>query len=156
MKSAVGMVLGSLAVLLVLLPVPTFAYDQSNNTEFAPDDDLLVLEKRVIPMNIPADNKMPWGFVEGRIFNHVEGLPVIIQIYKDDKPVHFAQADVKEDGSYEYKFRVRNVDGDHITNIYQDDYTVKIFKTVYLDSAYIEYLANLEKQHLDVSIQPLI
>ncbi|MGI0082025.1 MAG: hypothetical protein ACREAG_01790 [Nitrosopumilaceae archaeon] len=148
--------LASLVALLAIFPLPTFAEQQTIDTEFASADDLLVLEKRVIPMNIPADNKLPWGFIEGKVFNHAEGRPVIIQIYKDDKPVHFAQADVKEDGSYEYKFRARNVNDDHITNIYQGDYTVKIFKTVYLDSAYIEYLANLEKQNLEVSIQPLI
>ena len=36
--------------------------------------------------------------------------PVIIQIYDEDgEAFHFAQTDVEEDGSYEYKFRVRNV-----------------------------------------------
>lgn len=153
MKSAVGMGLSSLAVLLVIFPVPTFA--EQANTAFMPSGDLMAIEKQVLPMNISADNKLPWGFVEGTAFNPVEGYPVIIQIYKDGKPVHFAQTSVNEDGTFEYKFRVRNVDGDQVTNAYQGDYTVKIFKVVYLDSDYLEYLANLEKQGRDVSITVL-
>ena len=84
-------------------------------------------------MHAPADNKLPWGFVEGKIANHVPDYPVIIQIYDaDGKPTHFAQTNVKEDGSYEYRFRVRNVDNDQVINIFEGDYTVKIFKVVYL------------------------
>lgn len=83
-------------------------------------------------MHIPEDNTLPWGFVEGKVINPAKGYPVIIQIYKNGEPVHFAQTDVREDGSYEYKFRARNVDGDRVINIFQGDYTVKIFKTVYV------------------------
>jgi len=48
----------------------------------------------------------------------------------DGKPVYFAQTDVKNDGSYEHYFRVKNVDGDKVLNIFQGDYTVDIFKAV--------------------------
>ena len=82
-------------------------------------------------MHIPEDNTLPWGYVEGKVINPAEGYPVIIQIYKNGEPVHFAQTDVREDGSYEYKFRARNVNGDQVINIFQGDYTVKIFKTIY-------------------------
>ncbi|HII36489.1 MAG TPA: hypothetical protein HA319_05635 [Nitrosopumilaceae archaeon] len=95
------------------------------------EDGSIVLQQKIISMHIPEDNTLPWGFVEGKVINPVEGYPVIIQIYKNGEPVHFAQTDVREDGSYEYKFRARNVNGDQVINIFQGDYTVKIFKTIY-------------------------
>ena len=55
---------------------------------------------------------------------------MIIQIYKNGDPVHFAQTDVSDDGSYEYKFRIRSVDGDKVINVFEGDYDVKIFQTV--------------------------
>lgn len=133
MKSIIGLGLAALTALLVMFPNPTSSVSEEFNLDLTliADDQSIVLEKKTIPMHIAADNKLPWGFVEGKVVNPVEGYPVIIQIYKDGKPVHFAQTDVKEDGSYEYKFRVRNVDGDQVINIFQGDYTVKIFKTVY-------------------------
>jgi hypothetical protein len=78
------------------------------------------------------ENTLPWGFVEGKIASHVAGYPVIIQIFKDNEAVHFAQTDVNEDGSYEYKFRVLNVEGDQTTKLFDGDYQVTIFKVVYL------------------------
>lgn len=154
MKSTVSVVLASLSLLFVVFPVSTFADEQSSR-EFMPTDDLMAMEKQVVSMNISSDNNLPWGFVEGKVFNPVEGHPVIIQIYKGNNPVHFAQTTVNEDGTFEYKFRVRNVDGDQVTTIYQGDYTIKIFKVVYLDSDYLGYLANLQKQDSDVSITVL-
>lgn len=133
MKSIVGIGLTALVALLVLFPSPT-----SSISEIFPsvptlsDDRSVVLQRVIVPMHIPEDNALPWGFVEGKVINPVEGYPVIIQIYKNGEPIHFAQTDVKEDGSYEYKFRVRNVDGDQVVTIFQGDYTVKIFKTVYV------------------------
>ena len=133
MKSIIGLGLITLTALLVMFPNPTSSVSEefSLDPKLIADDQSIVLEKKTISMHIAADNKLPWGFVEGKVVNPVEGYPVIIQIYKDGKPVHFAQTDVKEDGSYEYKFRVRNVDGDQVINIFQGDYAVKIFKTVY-------------------------
>ncbi len=57
---------------------------------------------------------------------------MIIQIFKNGEPIHFAQTDVKKDGSYEYKFRVRDVSESKVTKIFEGDYIVKIFKVVYL------------------------
>jgi len=37
---------------------------------------------------------------------------------------------VNEDGTYEYKFRARNIDGDNVVNVYEGNYEVKIFKSV--------------------------
>ena len=50
--------------------------------------------------------------------------------YQNDEPIHFAQTDVNEDGTYEYKFRAKNIDGDNVVDIYKGDYEVKIFKSV--------------------------
>ena len=58
-----------------------------------------------------------------------------IQIYDEaGEAFHFAQTEVEEDGSYEYKFRVRNVNDGQVINIFEGDYFVKIFKVVYLES----------------------
>ena len=133
MKSIIVLGLAALTALLMMFPNPTLSVSEEFNSahKLIADDQSIVLEKKIIQMHIPIDNNLPWGFVEGKVVNPVEGYPVIIQIYKDGKPVHFAQTDVNEDGSYEYRFRVRNVDGDQVINIFQGDYTVKIFKTVY-------------------------
>ena len=80
------------------------------------------------------NNNLPWGYVQGKVANHAEGYPVIIQIYSENLPVHFAQADVAEDGTYEYKFRVRNVDGENVVNIFKGEYSVVVTKVVKLSN----------------------
>lgn len=134
MKSLIVFGLAALATLLVTLPNSTSSISEEfpSIPTLVSKDNSVVLQQKIIPMHIPEDNTLPWAFVEGKVINPAEGYPVIIQIYKDDEPVHFAQTDVREDGSYEYKFRARNVDGDRVINIFQGDYTVKIFKTVYV------------------------
>jgi len=101
-------------------------------TEYVPINGIIGLEKTTVLFHASPTNKLPWGFVEGKISNHVEGYPVIIQIFKGDEAVHFAQTDVKEDGDYEYKFRVLNVNDGKTNRIFVGDYTVTIFKVVYL------------------------
>ena len=102
-------------------------------TEIIPLTGMMALEKSTIFFHSPEENSLPWAFVEGNIANHVEGYPVIIQIFKNNDAVHFAQTDVEEDGDYEYKFRVLNSDSDKTTKIFDGDYLVKIFKVVYLN-----------------------
>ena len=102
-------------------------------TEYIPLNGIIGIEKSSIMFHTPEDNSLPWGFVEGKIANPVAGYPVIIQIFKDDEAIHFAQTDVSENGSYEYKFRVLNVENDQTTKIFDGDYYVTIFKVVYLD-----------------------
>ena len=102
-------------------------------TETIPLNGSMALEKSTIFFHISEGNSLPWGFVEGNIKNHVEGYPVVIQIFKNDEAVHFAQTNVQDDGSYEYQFRVRNVDNGEVINIFEGDYVVKIFKVVYLN-----------------------
>lgn len=128
---------GTLVAIASIVIFPTLISTMSEEAKWDPkliaDDQSIVIEKQIIPMNISQDNELPWAYVEGTVTNGVEGYPVIIQIYKDGKPVHFAQTDVKSDGSYEYMFRVRNVDHGKVIQVFEGDYTVKIFKTVYVN-----------------------
>ena len=135
MNSAIGFGLAALAALLVMFPNSTSSVSEEfpSIPTLISEDRSIVLQQKIISMHIPEDNTLPWGFIEGKVINPADGYPVIIQIYKNGEPVHFAQTDVKEDGSYEYRFRARNVDGDQVINIFQGDYTVKIFKTVYVE-----------------------
>ena len=131
----------SIFVLLVasfIIPIQSFA------------DDASVLEETTIQMSIPSDNDIQWGFVEGKIASPARDHPVIIQIYKGNIPVHFAQVPVNDDGSYQYKFRVLDVTDNKTTRIFEGDYTVKIFKVINLDSSYVDSL--LERQIDNVSI----
>ncbi|MBI5146670.1 MAG: hypothetical protein HZA84_05565 [Thaumarchaeota archaeon] len=129
-------VIASFAMIAVFSAISTsFAETVDTQTTITPLDSSTGLEKTIVPFHAPKENKLPWGFVEGKIANPVEGHPVIIQIYKNGEAVHFAQTDVKKDGSYEYKFRVRDVTNDVVTKIFEGDYTVKIFKVVYLDKS---------------------
>lgn len=126
--------IASFAMVAIFSAISTsFAETVDTQTTITPIDSSTGLEKTIVPFHAPKENKLPWGFVEGKIANPVDGYPVIIQIYKNGEAVHFAQTDVKKDGSYEYKFRVRDVTNDVVTKIFDGDYTVKIFKVVYLD-----------------------
>ena len=127
-------VIFGILVLLIfsIIPIQSFA------------DDASVLEETTIQMSIPSDNKLPWGFVEGKAASHVQDHPVIIQIYKENEPVHFAQVPVNDDGTYQYRFRVLDVTDNKTTRIFEGDYTVKIFKVINLDSSYVDSL--LERQ----------
>lgn len=102
-------------------------------TEYVPINGVIGLEKTTVLFHAPSTGKIPWGFVEGNISNHVTGYPVIIQIFKDGQAVNFAQTDVKEDGDYEYRFRVLNIDDGKTNRIFVGDYYVTIFKVVYLN-----------------------
>ena len=108
-------------------------HTHESQTEIIPLTGMIALEKSTIFFHSPEDNSLPWAFVEGNIVNHVQGYPVIIQIFKNNDAVHFAQTNVEEDGDYEYKFRVLNSDNDNTTKIFDGDYLVKIFKVVYLN-----------------------
>ena len=100
-------------------------------TELIMLNGIMSLEKTTILFHVPDNNELPWGFVEGKVANHVEGFPVIIQIFKNGDAVHFAQTDINEDGTYEYKFRVQNSEKGQVSKLFDGDYLVKIFKVVY-------------------------
>ena len=129
-------VIASLVMIAVFSAASTsFAETVDAQTTITPINSSIGIEKTVVPFHTSKENKLPWGFVEGKIASPVEGNPVIIQIYKDGEAVHFAQTNVNKDGSYEYKFRVRDVTNDIVTKVFDGDYTVKIFKVVYLDKS---------------------
>lgn len=127
-------VLAAIMSLVVLMyPSQTFAAESQNSVTVSPINEELSLKKTVTSMNVPEDNTLAWGMVKGGASDYVERYPVIIQFYKEDAPVHVAQVDVKGDGSYEYKFRVRNVDNStgETINIFEGQYTVKIFRVIH-------------------------
>ncbi|MDH5462867.1 MAG: hypothetical protein OEY10_02765 [Nitrosopumilus sp.] len=105
---------------------------ESNQITITPINEKISLEETITTMYVPEDNKLPWGSVRGEAGDVAERYPVIIQFYKGEDPVHFAQVNVKGDGSYEYKFRVRNVDSEtgEAINIFQGQYIVKIYKVI--------------------------
>ena len=117
--------------MLTIMLTPTFA-DQTSEI-IATNDDFQLVEIQVT-LHVSSDNVLPWGAVYGTIKDHVVGYPVIIQIYKNGDPVHFTQTDVNDDGSYEYKFRIKSVDNDRVINVFEGDYDVKIFQTIKLKS----------------------
>ena len=132
MKYVFGMAVG-----IFLLLIPSLS-SVSQGVQWDPKliaNNDIQLEKSIVYMHIPTDSKLPFGSVWGKVINGAPGYPVIIQIYQNGKPVHFAQVDVKNDGSYDYYFRVRDVEGDKVINVFQGDYTVEIFKTVYTTTA---------------------
>ena len=104
-------------------------------TTTIPLSDQLNLESTTMTISIPEENTLPWAFVEGTIENPAEDYPVIIQFFNEESgedPMHVAQIEVDDEGSYEYKFRVRDVSTTtgEVTVIFEGDYTVKIFKVV--------------------------
>ncbi len=138
-------------MLVSILSNSSFAENQISQTELLPLNDLIGLEKTTLVMNVPENNHLPWGYVEGKISNPVLEYPVIIQIYDIDDyeeldvnkleeanlidqigTVHFAQTEVNDDGTYQYQFSVLGYDANGDKTYLEGDYIVKIFKVVYL------------------------
>ncbi len=117
----------------------SFADEQESQTEIISIDGTIGIEKTTVSLFASSDNILPWGFVEGKILNHVSDYPVIIQIYDSEgDAVHFAQTNVEDDGSYEYRFRVLSINDNQIIKIFEGDYSVKIFKVIYLNPALLK------------------
>ena len=117
----------------------SFADEQESQTEIISIDGTIGIEKTTVSLFASSDNILPWGFVEGKIPNHVSDYPVIIQIYDSEgDAVHFAQTNVEDDGSYEYRFRVLSINDNQIIKIFEGDYSVKIFKVIYLNPALLK------------------
>jgi len=105
---------------------------QGNHINITPINEKVSLETTTTTLTVPENNTLPWGTVYGQASDVAERYPVIIQFYKGDEAVHVAQIDTKGDGSYEYKFRVRNLDQQtgQFVDIFEGQYTVKIFKVI--------------------------
>ena len=129
MKLLVGAIFGLSMLLLPSLTLSTSQGSEWNAQQLVPEENV-VLQKNIVYMHIPGDSPLPFGCVWGTVQNAAPGYPVVIQIYKDGKPVYFAQTNVKSDGSYEHYFRVKSVEGDKVIHIFEGDYTVNIYKAV--------------------------
>ena len=132
-KSSIFLIASIMAVIgIMMVPGDISAETSQNSITVTPINEEVSMKKTITTMSIPQDNKLPWGAVKGAASDYVERYPVIIQFYKGEDPVHFTQVDVKGDGSYEYKFRVRNLDSNtgEFVNIFEGDYTVKIFRVI--------------------------
>jgi hypothetical protein len=116
---------------VIMLPAETIAEPQTTTT--TPINEKISIKKTILTMNIPENNTLPWGIVKGDTSDVVENYPIIIQFYKNDKAIHFAQVDVNGEELFEYKFRARNVDNTtgEVENIFEGQYMVKIFRVVH-------------------------
>jgi len=117
---------------IMMVPNTAVAETNQNDISVKAINEKVSLETTITTLMVPENNILPWGTVYGAASDVAERYPVIIQFYKGDEPVHIAQIDTKGDGSYEYKFRVRNLDQStgEFTNIFHGEYTVKIFKVI--------------------------
>ena len=117
---------------IIIVPNSVVAETNQNTVNVTPINEKISLETTITTLTVPENNTLPWGTVYGAASDVAERYPVIIQFYKGDEAVHMAQIDTKGDGSYEYKFRVRNLDQStgEFTNIFYGEYTVKIFKVI--------------------------
>ena len=133
-KSSIFLIASIMTVFsIMMIPDDISAETNQDNITVTPINETISLQKTVTTMIVPENNTLPWGTVNGSAFDFVERYPVIIQFYKGEDPVHVAQVDVKGDGSYEYKFRVRSVDNNtgEGVNVFEGQYTVKIFKVIH-------------------------
>ena len=135
-----NLLLLSILPLFVIALAPAFAHphpvdfmNDHTHDDITPLDDKRGIITSLISFDAPSDNTLPWAFVRGTVPNHIEGYPVIIQIFDQSDPIHFAQTDVNSDGSFEYRFRVLSSDDTSTVRIFDGAYTVKIFKVVHLD-----------------------
>lgn len=126
------LLIASIMTIFGVMAIPGDISAATNQITITPINDKVSLEKTITTMNVPTDNEFPWGTVRGGASDVAERYPIIIQFYKGEDPVHFAQVDAKGDGSYEYKFRVRNLDSNtgEFVNIFEGDYIVKIYKVI--------------------------
>ena len=126
----VASVITVLAVMIV--PNAAIAEPNQNVIKVTPINEKVSLETTITTLTVPENNTLPWGTVYGSPSDVAERYPVIIQFYKENEPVHIAQVDAKGDGSYEYKFRVTDVDHNtgEFTEIFSGKYIVKIFKVI--------------------------
>ena len=117
---------------IMIVPNTAIAETNQNNISIKAINEKVSLETTTTTLTVPENNTLSWGTVYGAASDVVERYPVIIQFYKGDEQVHIAQIDTKGDGSYEYKFRVRNLDQStgEFKDIFHGEYMVKIFKVI--------------------------
>ena len=104
------LLIASIMTVFGIMMIPGNISAESNQITVTPINEEVSLEKTTTTMSVPQENTLPWGTIRGEASDVAERYPIIIQFYQGEDPVHFAQVDAKGDGSYEYKFRVRNLD----------------------------------------------
>lgn len=136
MKQTHSIIFASVILTFIVLFYTPNVSAESSEVIISPINDEISLQKTIATMHIPEDKSLLWGKVKGDASDFVERYPVIIQFFKGDEPVHVAQVKVKGDGSYEYKFKIRNTDQNtgEIVDIFEGKYTVKIFKVIHTKS----------------------
>ena len=117
---------------IMMAPGEISAEPSQGAVTITPINEEISMKKTVTTITVPSDNTLPWGAVIGGASEYVERYPVIIQFYQGEDPVHFAQVDVKGDGSFEYKFRIQSLESDtgKVVNVFEGDYTVNIFRVI--------------------------
>lgn len=136
LKQTRSIIFASVILTFIVLFYTPNVSAESSEVVISPINDEISLQKTIATMHIPEDKSLLWGKVKGDASDFVERYPVIIQFFKGDEPVHVAQVKVKGDGSYEYKFKIRNTDQNtgEIVDIFEGKYTVKIFKVIHTKS----------------------
>ena len=126
--------IASIIAISGIMMVPNTAVAETNHNDISVKaiNEKVSLETTITTLTVPENNTLPWGTVYGAASDVAERYPVIIQFYKESEPVHIAQVDTKGDGSFEYKFRVRNLDHNtgEFTDVFHGEYMVKIFKVI--------------------------
>ena len=132
-KSSIMLIASVMTVFgIMMVPGEVSAEPSQNSVTITPINEEISMKKTVTMMTVPSDNTLSWGTVIGGASEYVERYPIIIQFYQGEDPVHFAQVDVRGDGSYEYKFRVQSLDSNtgETVKIFDGDYTVNIFRVI--------------------------
>jgi len=125
---------GIIGIVIISLFSISFADEQISNTRIIPIDETIAIEKTTLFFHTPEEPSHYWGYVEGKIANHVPGFAVIIEMYNEKESLpRYSQVDVNEDGYYEYKFRVKSVHDGELVWKMEGDYRITIFKVVHLD-----------------------
>ena len=94
----------------------------------------MAIEKTILFFHSPEEPTHYWGYVEGKIANHVPGFAVVIVMFNEEERFpRYGQVDVNENGYYEYRFRVKNMHDGELVWKMEGDYRITIFKVVYLD-----------------------
>lgn len=130
MSKVLASLVATAAVLAAL--TGTALADAPGTAATTPLDEDASVKKSTISLTIPEDNELVWGYVRGAPMDLVGSHPVIVQFFQDGEVVHVAQVEAEEDGSFEYRFRVKSTDlaTGEVSNIFQGDYTIKIFRVV--------------------------
>jgi len=125
---------GIIGIVIISLFSISFADEQISNTRIIPINENIAIEKTTLFFHTPEEPSHYWGYVEGKIANHVPGFAVIIEMYNEKESLpRYSQVDVNEDGYYEYKFRVKSVHDGELVWKMEGDYRITIFKVVHLD-----------------------